>query len=894
MEENNNIIYLNYGDEQIAQNDFLKTAADQVQSYVQSQPWSKKRKELFMKYYTDIMNRKVTGASNDSGQWRVNYEGEQIPFESLSKKDQEMAGEAAYFIQQQMNGLATTAKANREAEEKRKAELPLFNNEYFTTQFNGYIGNNQFGGQNWDIQKWNNQDAANEDGIRGTRNRALKLAEHLRNYGNSLKEGEHNFEGSPFTNLDDFKTRLNTAIAALESEDPNDDADALNRLGLNPDTYLSTGANDIVTYGDKEMTRADAIAAREKATQEAEKLKQQQLLEQQKAKQKAEQEKLKQNPYYGQLITSAFGNKFIGRSAQELKTKYGNSDALTKALNDYYLKDNLTPDELSEIHGALKNLPKESIDPYLLKQLNTINRYKGSAPNRFSKLKSVDGFIWDNKNQQVIRVITPTRQQSLQSDLFAGVQTPQEMQQIRLSRPLSKEDNDIIAADGLSMLGDLVSLGGGYAGIGGSAASLISDLYSDLRRGKNVGDVLKNFGKNLAWGIASIVPGAKLAKVATRAARLYSLFNSYGVLSDPEIHKSWQKLLNKEDFTSQDLENIKWTFHAVTGVGNVARGHFTDKKVQNALNSGNTKVQTKSGKTKELTTKQVEEINKIGNKKGQKAAENKFKEITGEEIKEGSFNYSENGRSWYNPARYSKRIRSITRDQEQPLSATKGINNTEIDRLLKIDSEKPFFAAPWKTKTWKDLITASGSNRGAYQIAFGRSYSPNQESAQQTQVQSTQQTQQTQQQATQQSQTTQSNPKQGKRAYSLSKEESKELKSTLQGKNFSNNAAEDGSGVIKLDGFGEIQFSKNPDGSMYLGIVGKQLSGLGKGDLAKRSAVDVLRKDIMKQIDKNVPKTQQSKIKYELIKQLKEKGYLKQGGTINRQKITEYKNYIKK
>ena len=61
------IQYLNYGDQQIEQQAFLNKAANEVQNYVQNQPWSRKRKEKFMSAYSDLMNRGVLGASNSSG-----------------------------------------------------------------------------------------------------------------------------------------------------------------------------------------------------------------------------------------------------------------------------------------------------------------------------------------------------------------------------------------------------------------------------------------------------------------------------------------------------------------------------------------------------------------------------------------------------------------------------------------------------------------------------------------------------------------------------------------------------------------------------------------------------------------------------------------------------------
>jgi hypothetical protein len=102
-----------------------------------------------------------------------------------------------------------------------------------------------FGGRDWDRNSdWNVLDEADSNGLRGTSNRAERLADMLEGYSASLKEGEYNFEGSPFKDLNDLKTRINQAVVALRTPDQKDDIDALNRIGLNARDYLSTGADD--------------------------------------------------------------------------------------------------------------------------------------------------------------------------------------------------------------------------------------------------------------------------------------------------------------------------------------------------------------------------------------------------------------------------------------------------------------------------------------------------------------------------------------------------------------------------------------------------------------------------------------------------------------------------
>jgi hypothetical protein len=59
-----------------------------------------------MSAYSDLMNKGILGASNNTGQWMIDVNGV-VDLDSMDKKDKEMYGEAAYFIQQQMAGLPT-------------------------------------------------------------------------------------------------------------------------------------------------------------------------------------------------------------------------------------------------------------------------------------------------------------------------------------------------------------------------------------------------------------------------------------------------------------------------------------------------------------------------------------------------------------------------------------------------------------------------------------------------------------------------------------------------------------------------------------------------------------------------------------------------------------------
>lgn len=261
--------YINYGTQQVDQDALMTNLADQVQTYVSNQPWSSKKKERFMNAYSDIMSRGITGADNSTGQWMISTGGDQIEYKD--KKDKEAYEQAAYFIQQQMSGL----RADVEAKEEEKKNLPVLNNEEFTTSFINQISNNLFGGRQFDTQNdWNSLDERGSNGLRASTNRANKLADELQKYSDSVTEDKYNFEGSPFKDINDFKTRLNTAITTLRNHDEANYTSALNAIGLKASDWFNDGSGDIygqdnagnnITYGQYNQA---LIAQQEKEAQQ--------------------------------------------------------------------------------------------------------------------------------------------------------------------------------------------------------------------------------------------------------------------------------------------------------------------------------------------------------------------------------------------------------------------------------------------------------------------------------------------------------------------------------------------------------------------------------------------------------------------------------------------------
>ena len=874
--------YLNYGDQQIDYNALLTSMANEVPQYIQSQPWSNKRKQRVMNAYTDLVTNGINGASNTTGQWTIDVGGN-IDFSSKSSKDMEAYQEAAYIIQQQMSKIPTVSQ--------QKEELPVFDNKYFTENFNNHIGHKMFGGQNWSVQEhWNTLDERGENGLRGRTNRANALADRLEEYSKSLKEGEHNFEGSPFTDLNDFKTRVGEAIRVLRTEDIKDDAPALNAIGLNPKEWFYDGSGDefskdgyVGTYGGYYNEYLPELE-KQKAAKQAEEQKQRQAqvdayIQSQRAKPRMYA--LRSKKLLGNLLT-----------ATDLADKYGNTNTLKDKLLQYQQKglNNLTTEENTELISAYTLGAKDNISDDEWNALRGVAFLKGANRNRFKKINGIDNLVFDTVGKRVIHLYNENIQQQQDGDFLKG-QSSKELQNLK---KLKDEDWDTIGADVVSMLGDIVSLGGGYAGVAGGVTTILSDLYADVKRGKDFWDVAKNLAKNAAWGFAGLIPGAKLARLGKRAAQLYALCNSFGIAFDPDVHKSWQKLINGEDFSSHDFENLKWTLHAITGAHNTVRSHFSDKALQGKINTGKVEVQTKTGK-KRITLQQQKEINKAGGRGGQKAANDKFKDIVGEEAKENSFSFNTEGRKWYNPTRYSQTLRNAVSDEKKLEGTPTTASKMTIGRILAEDKNKPWLLAnPFSKQTYKDWWTGGGPLRGYNSMALGKIY---------------QQQNNTKQNNTplQQNNTTQESSQQLTSVPHSKNEIRRDWKNTIEKGKFSNN--EITTGDYKVGHF-NIKVSKTNDGKyrIHTDVYSSDAHGPRpespsmKPLLSKFESQKEVQREIAKIVKESRRRANISDIKGnkaginhkeigKILRDLKAKGWLKQGGQLTSEQLID--KYLK-
>lgn len=414
------VIYIPYGDQQIEQAPFMKAIADNVQDYVSKQTWSNKRKQKFLDAYSDIVSKGITGASNNSGQWAVDLSGN-LDLESKSKKDQEMYHEAAYYILQQMKGTPTKQSQDKEKETK-KEDLQSYNNDWHQKAFTGYIGNNMFGGRNWDYTKdWDVLDERDKKtGILGTSGRMAKLADMLEGYSNSLEEGKYNFKGTAFRDLSDLKGRIGNAVTSLRRGIFDQSVkDSLNATGLNWRDYLHDGSDDTIQLQDgTTMTRGEYLEAlqQQEATQEK-----------QAALAKAEANKGKLYRIGGFHATEARSN--ASAYANYLANQYGvgqkGLDSMNIAIQDLLEKSRtstLTTEEKEQLGNLLyymrtnnPNYQKSNITDQEWKELSVYNNLGSQNRAGFVRLpwQTSDGRYTFADDKGNLYFLKPRNQQKL-------------------------------------------------------------------------------------------------------------------------------------------------------------------------------------------------------------------------------------------------------------------------------------------------------------------------------------------------------------------------------------------------------------------------------------------------------------------------------------------------
>ena len=592
--------YIPYGEEQIEYAPLVKNMADDVVNYVDQQPWSAKRKNRFMEAYSDIVSNGIIGADNKSGQWAVNLRGN-IDTNSMSKKDRDIYQEAAYYILQKMKG----APVKKDIEKEDKKNLQLYDNDWHQKAITGYIGNNMFGGQNWDYTtQWDTLDKRDEKtGILETSKRMAKLADMLEGYGNSLEEGKYNFEGTAFKDLNDLKSRISNAVTILRKGIMDQNViDALNAVGIDYRTYLHDGSDEQITLQDgTTITRGQYLKALQE--QEAKTNEQKTLLQKQQilAKQKANtgvmdrisgitsSNEIKARPDdFNNFLANTYGVGEKGFNAinQKIQTLLNNRNGLSykdkrelgnllyyiRTNNPNYQKSNITDQEWAELSVHNKLLGSQNRAGFVRLPWQTSDgRYT------FADDKGNVYFLKPRNQQKLASPVKRNNIDNYKKNFLTKTNT------IAANLEWLKQEgfNDADLAELGGIVADIVSIVDPEpisAGVLGVAAAGARN-YARYQQPKSwsIGDYLTQ-GLDYGLGALGFIPGVgdallvgktvkNVAKVGKRLLTIPAVADM--AMHTPGAYDALKKAVNGESLTVGDWKNLGSFFRGLAGTRNI-------------------------------------------------------------------------------------------------------------------------------------------------------------------------------------------------------------------------------------------------------------------------------------------------------------------------------------
>lgn len=906
MEEDNKV-WLGLGEDQIDQSLFLTNAANNIQSYVQSKPWSSKRKQSFLNAYNAIMQSGVTGATNDTGQWQLTTQSQLDPT-GLSDRDQEMLGDAAYFILSQMQGVTPRGTTTEESNKEKTKFVGA-------TAFDNWVSNNVFGGRQYSrAQDWNVLDERDTTtGKRGVANRLSRMKDYLTQFRNTLNDDDWDYTDNPTgKNAAEVQARLDRAIASLtgKTEVDQDIIDSLNALGINYRDWFDNGLGEDSGKKDKngnpltwqQWQEQQAADVKTKAKENA-------------AKVKAQNEAIKASPW-GVYGIKTFNKNASGWSDRDIADKIGtSSENIVTALNNLSGRlDNLSSDEESMLLGIFKskNIPKQQISKDVYDILKRSKRFAGQPISRFSQIPGVDGIVMDNITGQLIYpkngVITQngnwlegqsTQELDNKKRIQAGNRKPSEGFEFEDYARMGAAAADIasIVASFVPGYGTAIAGAGGLASLG---ANLAADWTDDS---VTAGEMIKNIGINTGLAVVGLVPGLGsatktgrvLATIAKWIPRIVALGAAGQVAISPEIHKSLEKVVSDpKNLTVNDWKNIGYALSATAGVARGVRGIADYRKYNPAFSKGSKteySIRTKGGKKISATKEEIERINKVGRKNGTQAANEELRKLKGAEATD------EVGVD-FKPGKFPKGKLNV---EETTVQAEASPRLQAYQRALRIQNERRKAAHPTLSRylpTSYDIYKSAASTTLPSINPIERikkAWDPVGQSKGKSASEAVTSTGTTVQPtgSTAKAKPTGSNAK--PKAPVLSKEESREIKDTFRGKSFSaNNDVSDNASSVK--GFGDFYRMKNADGTYTIQfelVGGKKFELRSNQSQLKAETLKMLQK-AMKETDRVLSKQQKSKIKLDVIRELKKHGYLKRGGQINNFDLdTTISNFLK-
>lgn len=202
-----------------------KNANQNIQKYLDSKSWNKRKKQEFMNAYSNFLTQLDNGTISERNIARE-YVDSSGKITNLTGKGFDAYGEAARFIDSIVDAMPDYSKPEVKKQKYDNDDIYKF----FTKR--------TFGGNDPNMTIWQDRDQVIDEktGKRQITNRANYFADILKDYAASIQNSDFDFEGSAFTNKQDLLNRLKSAETNLRSNEfNNDDLSSVLALGLNGD-----------------------------------------------------------------------------------------------------------------------------------------------------------------------------------------------------------------------------------------------------------------------------------------------------------------------------------------------------------------------------------------------------------------------------------------------------------------------------------------------------------------------------------------------------------------------------------------------------------------------------------------------------------------------------------
>ncbi len=922
--------YINFGDEQVSKQDLLKAIGD-YKAYSSTQPWSAARRGAFDAVIELALNRGILGTRKytnpDTGEsmYYTTFGGDPFDINTYDKNTRRGWQDAASFIGRLAESLPTKKsieEKKKKEEEERIAKLPTFDSNSFLSTLYKNISDKEFGGQafdgkTFDMNRWNTlDDVRNEKtGAVGTDKRKEALAKYLEGIDRDFNAEEYNWKDSPFKDADDFKSRLGEAVRALRSPELDDDTPALNKLGINYKDWFNNRTGEVYTTDEQGNPITYGNYYRGLQAQKDAKI--------QAANAKAEAAR---KAYNANLIG---GLKWYGKglTGSPLSPENSNLDYL----NQLAAKDSWNGDELSQLVGTFKLAQRNNALENLSKEeLATFGPRFGSNPNRFKKIRELNGIYWDSLTNQIVKPYAKGQQNNgVNFQDILDQNNPDVLKNKQQQNYLNSTEGGFTPAEQREVAALLFDLGAAVDPEGFSSAGL-SQIAAGIRDYNRASDPEGWTWGDTGWaaldhglGLLSTIPiaggwikggwaASKLAgylpkiekyiRLAGRAGSTYAMAaNAPGALDTVE------KIKKGEDLSLKDYQDLAYFFIGGLGHHQLNRGNRVERSAMKArgietsnslLNkSGITRTKAKTtSSTETAPTLKVQKTGEDGKVETIEIPIDKEKQKILSKTKAEDLEAKAKDLEIEIPEGYKIQSKSTSTKtwSRENLNRYRGKGNSEIfgtpttttrnSSALKSDEEFEQYLSEHNNTWLKKFFNGSNRDIRRYDKYLGNnSVKPTTE--QQSETPKANETSGNNEKNSEIS-------KQSKERIQKYNEYVKNREEKLSRGEFSKNKLKSGS--ANIDGH-QLQIVEQSDGTFNLiykgNIEGNYLKSQQKELQTKiRDIINNNRRNIKPNSPVKIGNTELGKI----LQDFKRKGWLKQGGRLDKQRIQQYKEFIKK